>query len=340
MASCPWQVFLKRLLRIEPMPDPLEALPGVDALLLGNLVHSVLERLVRQAMPGMPATLKDAVAGPGVSVPWPDEKALARILVSEAARAVREAGMSLEGLARVLEMQARPYILAARALDWTHIPTDPQVLAAEVKGVLSVEGQDGLPRLIHFLADRVDRIVAGLRFTDYKTGKPISNAVKEATRQSHFLKAVSKGERLQAVAYILGAEEEPAEGRYVFLKPDIPETRRVFSVGGEKEEFVQGFREATRALLAALEQGAFFPRLVEPDGRKEPRQCEYCEVSQACVRGDTGARMRILSWTQRAKEAVTKAQTLAPHEEALLRVWALRDQGFERAEATGEAEEQ
>ena len=47
LAACPWQLFLVRLLRIEPTPDPLGALPSVDPVLLGNTVHGVLERIAR-----------------------------------------------------------------------------------------------------------------------------------------------------------------------------------------------------------------------------------------------------------------------------------------------------
>ena len=40
LAACPWQLFLQRLLKLEPTPDPLEWLPGSDPLLLGNLAHA------------------------------------------------------------------------------------------------------------------------------------------------------------------------------------------------------------------------------------------------------------------------------------------------------------
>ncbi|HEX3531761.1 MAG TPA: hypothetical protein VH988_32270, partial [Thermoanaerobaculia bacterium] len=43
LAGCPWQLFLGRLLQLEPTPDPLAALHGADPLLLGNTVHRVLE---------------------------------------------------------------------------------------------------------------------------------------------------------------------------------------------------------------------------------------------------------------------------------------------------------
>ena len=46
LAACPWQTLLTRLLRVQPVPDPLGALPGFSPPLVGALVHEVLEQIV------------------------------------------------------------------------------------------------------------------------------------------------------------------------------------------------------------------------------------------------------------------------------------------------------
>jgi hypothetical protein len=336
MATCPWQVFLRRLLRIQSMPDPLEALPDVDPSLLGITVHAVLEGVVRLALPGMPRTLSDAMTGGSVPVPWPEDANLERILSVEADRIIREAGIGLHGLVRVLETRARPYLQVARQTDWPDGQSGPRTLAAEVRGELIVDDHGGRPRSIHFMADRVDRSEDRLRFTDYKTGRTIRNAVKEETRRKHFLTAVRKGERLQAIAYVLASGGEPAEGRYVFLKPDIPEACRIFSIGHD-EDFLDAFRTVIKNLLSALDRGVFFPRLVEPEGREEPRACAFCEVTQACLRGDSGARNRLITGIQRIRESIVEGRTPTDAEAALLGVWFM---GAKHSDALKEQEEE
>ncbi|HEX6863858.1 MAG TPA: PD-(D/E)XK nuclease family protein, partial [Thermoanaerobaculia bacterium] len=98
MASCPWQLFLQKLLRLKPTPDPLEMAPGTDPLLLGNLAHKVLERIVREAGGG-----RDEM----VAVPWPAERDLQEWLLQESAQLLAEEGVFLPGLARALAEQVR-----------------------------------------------------------------------------------------------------------------------------------------------------------------------------------------------------------------------------------------
>ena len=93
LAGCPWQLFLGRLLQLEPTPDPLAALPGADPLLLGNLVHAVLERIVLEA---------SVTEERPVLVPWPAADDFERILGEEAGRVLALEGITLPGLARAL----------------------------------------------------------------------------------------------------------------------------------------------------------------------------------------------------------------------------------------------
>jgi hypothetical protein len=312
LASCPWQLFLQKLLRLEPTPDPLEMAPGTDPLLIGNLVHAVLEQIVRKAGGG----------GDGmVAVPWPAERDLHGWLFDEAVQLLQEEGIFLTGLARALAEQVRPRLDAARDSDWAQGPVP--VLRVEDEGSLEIADAEGRARSVSFRADRVDLMDGGgLRRTDYKTGKPISDAKTEAYRRRHLLDRVRAGTHLQGVAYQLASGEE-AVGRYLFLRPDLEV--RAFEVGPEDRELAEAFRETVRAVLAAWDAGAFFPRVVDPAGRNEPGRCKVCEVAEACLRGDSGARLRLFEWAESQAGST-------PAEEALLQVWRLAGKAAKNGE--------
>ncbi|HEX5717937.1 MAG TPA: PD-(D/E)XK nuclease family protein [Thermoanaerobaculia bacterium] len=305
LASCPWQLFLQKLLRLEPTPDPLEMAPGTDPLLLGNLAHKVLERIVREAGGG-----EDGM----VAVPWPAERDLQEWLFDEAVRLLQEEGVFLPGLARALAEQVRPRLDAARDSDWAEGPLP--VLRVEDEGSLEVRDAEGRVRSIRFRADRVDLLENGaLRRTDYKTGKPISRAKREEVRRRGFLEKVRAGTHLQGVAYRLASEQ--AVGRYLFLRPDVE--ARVFEAGPEDQDLAEAFQGTVRAVLSAWDAGAFFPRVVDPAGRDEPGRCKVCEVAEACVRGDSGSRLRLFEWA----EVMWNGGEPTPEEAALLQVWRL-----------------
>ncbi len=312
LAACPWQLFLVRLLRIEPTPDPLGALPTVDPVLLGNTVHGVLERIARP--PGRERPRGGVRHLDPVAVIWPDDREIEQWLYEESVRLLEEEGVFLPGLARALAERARPMLETARTMDWTAgaVP----VLATEVEGELDVGDAPGPLRHVLFQADRVDKSAGGLViWTDYKTGKPIATAKRPDARRRQFLERVKKGTHLQAVAYLLGSEGE-SMGRYLFLRPGLEDGDRELAVTHADDEFIEAFAAASEAVLAAWESGSFFPRLVELDGRKEPGRCGFCSVAEACLRNDSGARQRLFEWTGGAME-------MRPEEMALLRVWRL-----------------
>ncbi len=311
LAACPWQLFLGRLLRLEPTPDPLASLPGADPLLLGNLVHSVLEKIVQEPL---------LAQGAGVGVPWPPEADLDRLLRAEATRLLAAEGITLPGLARALADRVLPMLVAARDADWGPLGAVVPVLRAEASEALSLRDAAGRLRTVRFRADRVDLAAEGLRFTDYKTGKPISTARKPEARRKHFLDRVKAGTHLQAVAYLLAAQGEPALGRYLYLRPDV-EDREIGVTDGDRD-FAAAFEAAATAALAAWDAGSFFPRVVDPSGRDEPPRCSWCAVAEACLRGDSGARLRLFEWNERNGQN-GRPEALGSAEEALLRVWRL-----------------
>lgn len=347
LAACPWQTFLRKVLRLEPTPDPLQALPGADPLLLGSVVHSVLERLAEASGAPIRSPLAQALAGTPVILAWPRSEDLEAWLLEAAEEALRRDGVPLPGLARALADRARPLVDRARELE-AGDPPGGAALGAEVAGEVTVVDGSGAPRALRFLADRVDRSETGdatlLQLTDYKTGRPISDRKQAKTRYRKHLDEVRSGLRLQAVAYRLAAlalAEAAGEktgaaipsptvvGRYLFLKPEIEEREMaVFASDGLDAELTAAFHDAVGALLAAWDAGAFFPRVVDPVEEKEPKRCEYCEVSEACVRGDSGARQRLLRWNrQHAGTAKT------PAEAAHNRVWWLAASPEQRQEA-------
>jgi hypothetical protein len=336
LAACPWQLFVGRLLRVERPPDPLGSLPGADPLRLGNLVHRALDRIVKRAF---------AVSGGGgaapvtVAVGWPASEELAALLQEAAAEVLAEEGLELPGLAHALASQARPFAEAARELDWPEPGSTVAVAASEVEGELVVEGGEnergGLPRRLRFRADREDVIGGQRRFTDYKTGKPLSEARDARKRRRQLLGEIRAGKRLQVAAYLLAAGGERALGRYLFLRPDLPREAREVAVEAGDREARAAFAAAVRAVLAAWDTGSFFPRLVDPAGRQEPPRCSLCAVAEACLRGDSGARRRLHQWAARAATAAAPEPAATPAERAaeaaLLAVWELAAAAAEAA---------
>src|SRR5262249_20047376 len=173
LAGCPWQLFLGRLLQLEPTPDPLAALPGADPLVLGNTVHKVLERICSAFLPSPGDRAGGAGGGaggagafsraPGCAVPWPSASALDRLLLDVAGQVLAAEGILLPGLTRALARRARPYVDAAGAADWPEggLP----VLRAERKETVDVADEPGRSRPLRFRADRVDRSGPEIRVT-------------------------------------------------------------------------------------------------------------------------------------------------------------------------------
>ncbi|HUK13446.1 MAG TPA: hypothetical protein VLW17_09085, partial [Thermoanaerobaculaceae bacterium] len=73
--------------------------------------------------------------------------------------------------------------------------------------------------------------------------------------------------------------------------------------------------------------GALFPRLEVPGGGEEPPTCRWCEVREACVRGDSAARRRLARWAADGDGMRT------PAEAALAAMWRLGVKREPEAEA-------
>jgi RecB family exonuclease len=264
---------------------------------LGSTVHAVLDGIVRDAL-GDAGDRDEGTWPEAVDVAWPGAEELER-RIAEAARAVlRDEGVGLPGLEHVLAIQARPYLERARELEWGEGGTLASVVGAEVDEVVDVVGADGRPRSVRFRADRAD-LVDGKhpRLTDYKTGKPFSNAKGESKRREHLLKEVMAGRSLQAVAY-RNAGGAGGEGRFLFLREDLEPGLAEFKATADDAALGAAFDRCTRAVFDAWEAGLFLPRLVEHDRQKDYGRCDGCEVSQACLHRDSGARARLVRWLE------------------------------------------
>jgi hypothetical protein len=227
----------------------------------------------------------------------------------------------LPGYAQALAALARPCVREAQRAEGGRTPA---VRGVEVDGACEVRDANGRLRSVRFRADRVDEAQGALLLTDYKVGRPIS-ALKTADKRARdLLRAVRTGERLQAMAYALaaaqrGRDSAQARGRYLFLTEDLEV--REFEVRADDPALANAFREALNAGLAALDAGSFVPRLVGPDGI-EPKRCEWCEVHQACLRGDSGARHRLEDWV--SVQSAAAPASGSPAEQAAFALWQLK----------------
>ncbi len=292
----------------------------MDALTLGQAVHRALEALLSLGRPETPRTVAEAASGPPVAVGRPDPAALAAAVREASARVAREEGLTLPGLERVLEERARPCLEAALPLLWPEGADPVRVLGLEASGSVALDDAGGDPHELPFRADLVEESGAGVRLTDFKPGRPLSTAKTEKTRRAHLLAAIGRGEALQAGAYARAVAGRPCAGRYVYLKPGLEEFARELAVAGEDPALEPALAAAAAAVLGSWHRGAFFPRLEEPDRPNEPRRCGYCEVRDACARGDSGVRRRLARWAAARRE---ERGTLTGAEAALLDVWNL-----------------
>jgi hypothetical protein len=319
LARCGWQTFLERVLRVEPVPDALEALPGVGALLVGQVIHGVLEAIVAHAGASAGVSLAEALCAGPREVAWPPGDALAELVRAASEQAAREQGIALAGFSRVLARRALPYLERARQLEWPG-GVRSAVLGAELEGEVRVRDASGAERALLFRADRADAGPGGLELTDYKAGRPFSSAA-EASKRSETLRArIAEGRLLQAAAYAR-AGARGASGRYLYVRPDLEPDRAVCEVAAGDDEARGHFEAAVLALSEAWERGSLTPRLLKADLSDSPDACKWCVVSAACAQGDSGARQRLARFVERHAAEPGALESAA--ERALLRAWRL-----------------
>lgn len=300
-ARCPWSSFLEKHLSVATPPDALAAIPVVDGLLLGSMVHKVLEYIAERSFAGESSdasarkegTLGDLIAAQGepVPVPWPSEKELEKILKKVSRKAALDMGVpEWEGL---LLRRLNPLVQRAKELDWEDGAQSVSCLGVELQDEIVFREKDGSERRLFFRADRVDQALetSALRLVDYKSGKSFLKNTSEAGRRKEMGRAIASGEHLQAIVYALSGEGRT--GAYQFLRPDSPKEAANFEVRGD-EDYARALRSAVTVLFKGMDQGAYPPRLLDGKGNAS-KHCEYCSVSQACTKGDSSFRQRLLA---------------------------------------------
>lgn len=289
IARCPWRAYLTRVLRLEPVPDALDGLPDLDPLLVGSALHRVVERIVKEGLGDERRSLEEARERGARPVPWPSNIRLREIVEAESEVLLREEGRYSPGLTRVLVARLQPLLAEVFERLWKPHGPAPHLLGAELRAEVPVEDDAGVARTLAFRADLVSAGSDGSVITDLKTGAPISRAKKEPTRRKHLVAAIARGQALQAAAYARAGEE----GRYAFIDPARSRGFPLSTVRADDSEVRQAFDAAVRTLLAVWDEGAFFPRLVLPEGVSARLPCHTCEVREACAHGDSGARRRL-----------------------------------------------
>lgn len=320
MAHCPWQHFLQHALRLEAWPDPLTDLPALDAALVGRFVHTVLQRLVVAGGATGETTVTAALATRASKVEWPAPEVVERIAVDVARKLLAGEGIHLAGFAQGLVARGLPMVERARELLWQ--PEPPTIVGSELDDTVEATGSR-----IAFRADLAIQEAAGIRFIDFKTGAPLADAKKESTRRQHLLAAVARGAALQVAAYAAsGAAGTIAGGAYQYLTDrDVkhPEARTL-TLEADDAEALDHLQSATERLLEARRLGVYPPRLTEPapGDDRTPRACAWCAVRQACLQGDTTARIRQRRWVDAHQRPARLAD---PRERALATLWWMWD---------------
>ncbi|HEX9801472.1 MAG TPA: PD-(D/E)XK nuclease family protein [Thermoanaerobaculia bacterium] len=319
LAGCGWRAFLERVLRLAPLPELGEALPALPGRLIGNVVHDVLESL----LPKSGAPLEAALAQAQAVAEWPAPADLERRARAAARRVLLHEMLDPELFEAPLAREAMARLAVAGAADWR--AGRRALLAVEAAGEAPVAGAGG-GRRVPFRVDRVERVDGEVWLTDYKTGRPLSSAVTAAARRRHLARGIARGESLQLAIYLLGVGNEPARARYLQLDPHLDERARELALT-RSELAGMALAPVLDALFAAWDAGAFVPRLLEPDRRTIYPACATCDVREACVQGDSGARLRLATWLE------TEPESDRGFERPARAWWALRGGGAAEEEA-------
>jgi len=293
--ACGWKTLLERGLSLEPLADPSLDLPApLDARLIGTGSHRVLERLFSIEATEGGATLAARLEAPARPLPFPSAESIAAAAHEAAVTILAEEGLASWGFERLLAASIAGAVANA-SVDWESEAVE--VLGVEVDGEADLAPW-GLAETLRFRVDRVDRWQGAPRLTDYKSWSP--EGLKRRLAGGRWADAARRGLHLQPVAYVAALAGAPARGRFLALGDDDPESRapRVAEIDESGEAELAALAEATRRAVAALDAGRLPPRLVDPGGFETGPTCRYCEVAEACLQGDSGARRRLRQWTE------------------------------------------
>jgi ATP-dependent helicase/nuclease subunit B len=277
-ATCPFQYFADKVLRLEPVRRLQH--DHLAPLMLGTLVHESLrvsyERLVL--------------------LQWPDDsltEARVQSTVHEAVTDTFASHAASQGTGHALlwtlaREQVTELVIAVVSSDQAeHQATGFRPVAFEVaaQGTVPLESDaSSVSMKIHGTLDRVDYRVAppALRILDYKFKQGNETT---AVDRNLALSAV-RGFRLQPPLYArmtLPSLPAPTEVQLLFLAPQWkqPVSRTTFDAGLWTGHTGDMIRQTLSTLMHGIANREFF---ILPDG-----YCDYCEFSSACRRHDAMA---------------------------------------------------
>jgi hypothetical protein len=292
LVTCAWRDFLARRLGLEPLPDPAGELPEpLDPLRVGDGTHRLLERLLLEALG------EGAIAGEewpreprAVAVDFPPPARVERLAAEVAAELLDEEGLGRWGFAPLVAAALAERAEVARA-DWAAGPRP--VVGVELEGSADFAPW-GVPRVVSFRADRVELEAGRFVLTDYKTGRV--RTVAELARTGALARAVARGAALQPAIYVAAFGGRPATGRLLALAPDDEARERVARLDEGDAPALAGAARAVGVAEAARAAGRFLPRLVDASGDARGPACRDCELLEACIQEDSGARGRLARW--------------------------------------------
>ncbi len=286
LARCPWQFFLRRLLRLEPPADAAAGLPTLSPLLVGNVVHAFLEADARRAGVPVHVSLTDALRDserPELSGFRDSERPELSGLRRCAEAALRDEGLTVWPLADALAHRAK-----LRLATLGDPSQSARLVGAELDGESTIRLADGSERTVRFRVDRVEEHDDELLFIDFKAGSPgeLTGKSRE-TLWKQLRKAIAEGRRLQVAIYTATECDAPVRGSYLFLDPNTSETAWEVSLSGDDEEARRTLIATLTTLFRAWDEGIFLPRLLDEKLEKASSYCESCEVMDACVQYDS-----------------------------------------------------
>lgn len=281
---CGFRFFAKRLLKLEALEEPEEAL---DAAALGTINHEILERTYREiARRGLyivpenagealtilreiaPSVLAKAPDNLGFrdSVKWEQEK---KLLVRRLEQLIRLDFSGDNKIAKKVGTAPRqPYLLEAP------FGTDG---GAAAKIPIIVDGKNEALHLRGYI-DRMDRVGDGVIVIDYKTGST-RIPVSEIEIGRNFQMMIY----LRAAQYILAAQKEAdvptnvAGGLFWHIRSQQASGELVMDEDGVK--LLELAEKYIGRYIAAGRKGDFVTRA---NKAQEGRCTHYCEYSQLC----------------------------------------------------------
>ncbi|KDA54011.1 hypothetical protein EG19_02090 [Thermoanaerobaculum aquaticum] len=285
-AQCPWKTFVERVLRLQNLYAGESEGTDLTPRLLGDVVHGVLERILKAHLQEQKRRQGEGESGQGSPLQWPSQREFIGILKEVTNDRLRRVGVVYPGLMLALFAAAQPFLAVARRL----------LVEGELGNVVASEGSGwietgpGSPQW-HFRFDAAVQKDGVPVLLDFKTGSPEPYVEKKTELAAR----VRRGELLQGAVY---ATATGSIGCYVFLQPDW-DKGRVFPITDSpvlRKAVVTTFQ----AFFTRARWGVFFPRLFDPVAGKEPDACERCQVRLACSRGESGARRRLKRWGETA----------------------------------------